>query len=77
MPEVQVAVYATLREHVGGKTSVTVEIEPGETVRQVLKRLDVPLGEVKLIFINARAATLDTPLDDAKTLAVFPLIAGG
>lgn len=77
MPEVQVTVHATLREHVGGKTSIAVEVEPGETVRRVLNRLDVPLAEVKLIFVNAKAATLDTPLDDAKTLAVFPLIAGG
>jgi len=77
MPQIEVTVYATLREHLGGKASIQLEIEPGETPRQVLARLDVPTADVKLLFVDAKPATLDAPLDGAEKLAIFPLIAGG
>jgi len=74
---VQVTLYATLRQHLDGGASRTVPTAPGETVRDVLGRLGVPSDEVKLVFVDARPATLDTPLKGARTLALFPLIAGG
>jgi len=77
MPEVEVKLYATFRQYLGGRASVAVEIEPGETVGQVLARLGVPTEQARLIFIDARAATLDHPLQGGEHLAVFPAIAGG
>ena len=77
MPEVRVTLYATLRQHLGGEASAAVEIEPGATVGEVLGRLGVPVEQARLIFVDARAAALDRPLQGGEHLAVFPAIAGG
>ena len=77
MPQVSVNLYATLRAYVGGSPSVEMDIEPGETVRQVLDRLGVPPEETRILFVNNRAAKLSQPLEDGDRLGVFPAIGGG
>jgi molybdopterin converting factor small subunit len=77
MPQVQVQLYAALREYVGRAPSVQVDIAPGQTVRQVLEQLGVPIDKARIIFVNARAAGLDDPLQGGEQLGVFPAIGGG
>jgi molybdopterin converting factor small subunit len=77
MPQVQVQLYAALREYVGRAPSVQVDIAPGQTVRQVLEQLGVPIDKARIIFVNARAAGLDDPLRGGEQLGVFPAIGGG
>jgi len=77
MPEVQVKLYATFRQYAGDRASAAVEIEPGESVGEVLARLGVPTEQARLVFIDAKAASLDSPLQGGEQLAVFPAIAGG
>ena len=69
--------YATLRGHLGGAPSVEVDVEPGETVRQVLSRLGVPPEQTRIIFVNSRAARLDQALEGGENVGVFPAIGGG
>ena len=77
MPRVKVNLYATLREHIGGAPSTEVEIEPGQTVEQVLQRLGVPAGQTRIIFVNNRAAELSHVLQGGEKLGIFPAIGGG
>ncbi len=77
MPQVQVALYAVLRKYIGGAASIEVEIEPGQTIRQVLGQLGVPPDQTRIIFIDARAAGLEDPLQGGEQIGVFPAIAGG
>ncbi len=77
MPQVKINLYATLREHIGGAPSIELEIEPGQTVEQVLERLGVPTGRTRIIFVNNRAAGLSKVLQGGETLGVFPAIGGG
>lgn len=77
MPHIKVNLYATLRGYVGGVPSVEVDVEPGETVEQVLRRLGVPPDQTRILFVNHRAATLSQPLVDGDRLGVFPAIGGG
>ena len=77
MSQVEVRLYAGLRAHLKGATSVSVEIEPGETIRGVLEKLSVPLGQTRIIFLNHRAADLDQQLVGGEELGVFPAIGGG
>jgi len=77
MPEVEVKLYATFRQYLGGRPSAVVEIEPGTTVGEVLARVGVPSGQARLVFVDAKAASLDSPLQGGEQLAVFPAIAGG
>jgi len=77
MPTVEVHVFAMLRKYTDGAASVALEIAPGETVGQLVDRLGVPAGEIRILFVDGRAAGLDHSLDGGETIAVFPGIAGG
>lgn len=77
MASVTVRLYATLRPHVNGASSVEVEIQPGRTVEQILAELGVPAAQTRIIFVNHRAATLSCPLKGGDDVGVFPAIGGG
>ena len=77
MPQVEVRLYAGLRAHVKGATSVSVQIDPGETIAQVLEKLTVPLNQTRIIFVNHRSANLDQELVGGEKLGIFPAIGGG
>jgi molybdopterin converting factor small subunit len=77
MARVKVNLYATLRSFVGGAPSVEVEVEPGQTVEQMLKQLGVPAEKTRILFVNNRAASLSQPLQDGDRVGVFPAIGGG
>ena len=77
MPQVKVNLYATFRSCIGGAPSVDVQIEPGQTVRDVLEKLGVPPGQTRIIFVNSRAGELSQPLEGGEQLGIFPAIGGG
>ncbi len=77
MARVKVNLYATLRGFVGGAPSVDVDVEPGQTVEQMLQQLGVPAEKTRILFVNNRAATLSQPLQDGDRVGVFPAIGGG
>ena len=77
MSQVEVRLYAGLRAHVKGATSISVDVEPGETIARVLEKLSVPLNQTRIIFVNHRAANLDQELVGGEELGVFPAIGGG
>lgn len=56
---------------------LTLDLEPGTTVRGVLERLRIPLDLPGLTVINGHEASLDAALRDGDELAVFPPLAGG
>ncbi len=77
MSQVEVRLYAGLRAHVKGATSVNVEIDPGQTIRDVLGKLSVPSDQTRIIFVNHRAADLNQQLVGGEQLGIFPAIGGG
>ena len=77
MARVKVNLYATLRSFVGGAPSVEVDVEPGQTVEQMLDQLGVPAEKTRILFVNNRAATLSQALKDGDRVGVFPAIGGG
>jgi len=77
MPRVKLNLYAGLRAYIGGKPSVDLEIEPGETVGGLLDRLGVPHGQTRILFVNGRAAALSDQLSGGEQIGVFPAIGGG
>lgn len=77
MPQVKVNLYATLRQYIGGALSIEVEIDPGQTIEQVLASLGVPADQTRIIFVNNRAADLSLALQGGEKLGVFPAIGGG
>lgn len=52
-------------------------VAPGSSVQDVLVELDVPIEEVKLIFINGVKGDFSSILQDGDRIGVFPPIGGG
>jgi molybdopterin converting factor small subunit len=77
MAQVTVNLYAAFRRHVDGKPSVDVQIEPGQTIEQVLDQLGVPAAQTQIIFCDNRTAELTHPLTGGETVGIFPAIGGG
>lgn len=77
MPKVQVSLYAMLRKYSGGKPSVEVEIEPGQSVQQVLEQIGVPPDQTRIIFVDNRPAGLASKLQGNEQLGIFSAIGGG
>jgi len=57
--------------------SARVDLGAGVTVAQLLKHLEVPEGQAKLILVDGVHRSPDTVLRDGDTVSVFPPIAGG
>ncbi len=79
MDEVQIRLYASLRTyHPGdGVRPLQVEIVPGETIRSLCQRMEIPPGEAPVIFVNHRRANPDDRLSPGDRVDLFPLVAGG
>ncbi len=59
------------------ENSESFPISAGETVREVLTRVGIPLEEVKIIFINGVSSELEAVLKDGDRVGVFPAVGGG
>jgi len=77
MPQVTARFYATLRRHVGGRSSVQLSIEPGQTIGQLLAQLEVPIDQTRIIFCDNRHVGLSHALHGGETIGVFPAVGGG
>jgi molybdopterin converting factor small subunit len=77
MPQITVNVYANLREYTGGASSVDLEVEPGQTVGDLVDRLGIPRDKTKIIFVNNKSAKFDDPLEGEERIDLFSAIGGG
>ncbi len=77
MPVVRVNLYAKFRQQVGGKPSIDVPVQAGQTVEQLLVELGVPLAETRIIFCDNRLVDRAHALEGGETIGVFPAIGGG
>jgi sulfur carrier protein ThiS len=75
-PRIQLKLYATLRVHTppGGED---YPIAPGLSVRALLRQLNLPEAQAKLIFINGVQAHLDDVLRGGERVGIFPPVGGG
>ena len=65
-----------LPEHADGDR-VTLALDEGATVGQVLQGLHIPLGIPCLSVVNGRDAAPEQILADGDVLTLFPPLAGG
>ena len=80
MMKIEINLYASLAPYspVGeGRGPRILEVEPGATIWEILKRLGVPLESVKIIFLNGVHAEGGEVLKEGDRIGVFPPVAGG
>ena len=72
---IEVRVFATLRQ---GRDKVTMMEPEGITCAgDILKRLDITVGEVSILLINGFHRKPETPVQDGDIVALFPPVGGG
>ena len=73
--KVELNLYASLARIV--PRSGPLEVGEDTTILGLLRRLDVPLDKVKIIFLNGIHASGNETLCEGDRVGVFPPVAGG
>ena len=77
---VNVKLFATLVVYVAGAEpgiSFQVKLPNGSSLSDLMKQLNLPQRETKLIFVNGRMQHPDYQLQDNDEVGIFPPIGGG
>jgi sulfur carrier protein ThiS len=77
---VQVFLNATLRKRIkeyDPASGLSVSLSEPATVAGLCGLLGIPKGEIKLVMINGRAASLDHVLKGDERIGLFPPVGGG
>ena len=62
-----------LRKEAGeGRQEFEAELTSGALVEDLISRLGLLHDRVKMIMVNGKGATLDTPISDGNRVALFP-----
>lgn len=72
---VDVRLFASLRQ--GRFQQATMDLREGETLGELLERLQIRPHEVGISMVNGRHASLERTLAEGDSVALFPPIAGG
>jgi sulfur carrier protein ThiS len=73
--KVELNLYASLARFV--PRTGPMEVDGDTTILGLLRRLDVPLDKVKIIFLNGIHASGNETLREGDRVGVFPPVAGG
>jgi sulfur-carrier protein len=73
--KVELNLYASLARYV--PRTGPMEIDGETTILGLLRRLDVPMEKVKIIFLNGIHASGQESLKEGDRIGVFPPVAGG
>lgn len=80
MITVRARLFATLRRlypELGLGEAMPVTLPEGSTVGDLIRKLDLPENEVKIVFVNGLVKTADDPLSDEDEIGIFPPVGGG
>jgi molybdopterin converting factor small subunit len=78
--EVRLSLYASLRNYLPDQESrnpVTIEVEDGSTIGDLLDQLSVPAEAPKILFVNGVHAERSARLKNGDEVGAFPPVAGG
>ena len=73
--KIELNLYASLARFV--PRTGPMEIDGETTILGLLRRLDVPMEKVKIIFLNGIHASGQESLKEGDRIGVFPPVAGG
>ncbi len=78
---IEINLYASLAAFLPRAERVTagpmLDVDEGTTILELLRRFQVPMEQVKMIFLNGVHATGEEVLHERDRVGVFPAVAGG
>lgn len=77
--EITVNLYAGLEKYInsGQRKGNRVEVPGESTIKQLLRKLEIPEDQVKIIMVNGRHKQPENKLNSGDTVAIFPPLGGG
>jgi len=75
--EVNVRLVATFSKYKKNVANGKTTAKDGATVRDLVKKVDLPLKLIRLIFINGKQGDLDAILSEGDTVFFLPPAIGG
>lgn len=79
--KIELRLFASLARYMPGETCSNgdriMEVAEGSTIIDILRRLEVPLDKVRVIFLNGLHATGEEILKEGDRVGIFPPVAGG
>ncbi len=79
--KIELNLFASLARYAPAKTGshghLILDAAEGTTIMELLKRLELPIDKIKMVFLNGLHATGDEILRDGDRVGVFPPVAGG
>lgn len=78
--QVTLRVYATLCRYVLGAVAgvpLDIDLPDGATVADLIEKMRLPAGEVKVAFVNGRRQSPDCVLNQGDEAGIFPPVGGG
>lgn len=73
---IEVKLFATLKKYTPA-SAARYPVTAGTTVGDLIDRLEIPRGLVKLIFVNATNKTVDYRIKGGERIGIFPPVGGG
>ena len=80
MITVHARLFATLRRRypeLGLGEAMPVTLPNNSTIDDLIRQLDLPPAEIKIVFVNGLVKTLGDPLADGDEIGIFPPVGGG
>jgi molybdopterin synthase sulfur carrier subunit len=77
---VRVRLYATLCRYIPGLsagTTAKIDLADNATISDLVDSLELPAGQVKVIFVNGRIRAPDWTLKSGDEVGIFPPVGGG
>ena len=76
MITIELKFFVTLSKYLPDSAAAYL-VTPGKTVSDLIDELNIPIDDVKLIFVNGRKEGLDYEVKDGDRLGLFPPVGGG
>ncbi len=76
MIKIDLKLFATLSKYLP-ENSGAIELSDRTTVEKLARDFDIPLDQVKLIFVNGRKQDITYELKDLDRVGLFPPVGGG
>ncbi|SLM30043.1 ThiamineS protein [Desulfamplus magnetovallimortis] len=76
MIKIQLKMFATIAQYLPQYPDAFA-VEEGTDIEMLISKLNIPISEVKLIFVNGRKASFDQLLKDGDRVGLFPPVGGG
>lgn len=76
MITIELKLYVTLADYLP-KTGEKYETQEGQSIAELIKELNIPPDEIKLIFVNGRRQDLNYTIQAGDRVGLFPPVGGG